>query len=129
MIIDTSAIMAILRAEPECDSFIDAIDRAPLCAMSAGNWVELGAVLTKKADQRLAPLARALLDDLRITLEPVTPEQAQIGHEAYRRFGKGQHGASLNFGDCFAYALAKKTGLPLLFKGRDFIHTDITPAM
>ena len=129
MIIDTSAFMAILLQEPECEPFLGAIRKAPARSMSAGGWIELGAVLTQKGDQSLPALATRILDGLSIQLESVTPEQARIGHEAYRRFGKGQHKAGLNFGDCLAYALAKATGRPLLFKGEDFIHTDILPAM
>lgn len=129
MIVDTSALMAILRDEPEVDDFIDLIDRAPSCSISAGNWVEIAAVLSQRADHDLAVQAAQLLHELRIVVEPVTPEQAQIGHEAYFRFGKGQHRAKLNFGDCFAYALAKATNRPLLFKGDDFTHTDIVPAI
>ena len=129
MIIDTSAFMAILLQEPECEPFLEAIRKAPARSMSSGPWIELGVVLTKKVDQSLPPLAAKILDGLSVQLESVTPEQARIGHEAYRRFGKGQHKAGLNFGDCFAYALAKATGRPLLFKGEDFIHTDILPAM
>lgn len=121
--------MAILRLEPECETFIDLIDASSEASISAGNWVELGAVLSKKADQVFAAKAPELLRRLRITIEPVTVEQAQIGHMAYARFGKGRHEAELNFGDCFAYALAKETGRPLLFKGEDFTHTDITPAL
>ena len=129
MIVDSSAIMAILRLEPECETFIDFIDASSEASISAGNWVELGAVLSKKADQVFAAKAPELLHRLRITIEPVTVEQAKIGHMAYARFGKGRHEAELNFGDCFAYALAKETGRPLLFKGEDFTHTDITPAL
>ena len=127
MIVDTSAVMAILLEEPERDRFLATIAAAASCQISAGNWVELGAVLGRRSEA-LSEEAQKLLQELGVEIVPVTPEQARIGYQAYRLFGKGQQ-AKLNFGDCFAYALAKTTGMPLLFKGNDFIHTDIAPAL
>lgn len=129
MIIETSAIVVILREEPERRSFVGAIERAASRRMSAASYVE-AAIVT---DANRQPLLSRRLDDLvqrfRVIIEPVTEEQARIARQAYRDFGKGSgHPAQLNFGDCFAYALAKVTGEPLLFKGDDFIHTDVAPA-
>ena len=129
MIIETSAIVVILREEPERRSFVGAIERAASRRMSAASYVE-AAIVT---DANRQPLLSRRLDDLvqrfRVIIEPVTEEQTRIARQAYRDFGKGSgHPAQLNFGDCFAYALAKVTGEPLLFKGDDFIHTDLAPA-
>jgi ribonuclease VapC len=128
MIIDTSALLAILRAEPEVRSCADAIEGATLRRISAANFLEAAVVIDASRD----PIASRRFDDLlriaNISVEPVTRDQADIGRAAYRDFGKGSgHPAQLNFGDCFAYALAKTTGEPLLFKGNDFTHTDIPP--
>lgn len=128
MIVDTSAIIAILRGEPEAESFIGKIQTAGDAKISAGSWVELGAVLTGFGEATLEPKLLALVRALRISIAPIGAEQAETGRQAYREYGKGQHRARLNFCDCFAYALAKSTGEPLLFKGDDFIHTDIRAA-
>ena len=128
MIIDTSAVIAILRAEPEALSFARAIEATADRRISAVSFVEAAVVVDGSRDA----VASRRLDDLfreaRLVIEPVTAEQARIARAAYRDFGKGSgHAARLNFGDCFAYALARDTGQPLLFKGRDFTHTDIAP--
>ncbi len=128
MIVDTSAIIAILIGEPDQDVLTRILALAPSRQMSAGSWVELEVVLSRRRDRSLRPRLDALLKLFPIDIAPVTAEQAEIGAVAYRTYGKGNHPARLNFGDCFAYALAKSTGQPLLFKGDDFIHTDITPA-
>jgi ribonuclease VapC len=125
VIVDTSAIVAIIRREPEAERFLMALAVAERRRLSAGNWVELGAVASTKGDAELPQVLAALLTSLAIEIEPVCAEQARIGHDAYRVFGKGHHRARLNFGDCFAYALAKAFGEPLLFKGDDFNHTDL----
>jgi len=129
MIIDTSALIAILRDEPEAKDCARAIERNPIRRLSAANFVESALVIDGSRD----PIASRRFDDLvreaHIAIEPVTEAQARIAREAYRDFGKGSgHPAKLNFGDCFAYALARATGEPLLFKGDDFIHTDIVSA-
>lgn len=129
MIVDTSALLAILRAEPGARLCAEAIEGASVRRMSAGSFLEAAIVIDASGD----PVASRRFDELlraaRITVEPVTAEQARIGREAYRDFGKGSgHRAQLNFGDCFAYALAKDRGEALLFKGSDFRHTDIEPA-
>jgi len=130
MILDTSAIVAILRDEPEARSCAEAMDAAKSLRVSAVNFLEAAAVI----DSNRNPIASRRFDDFfraaEINIEPVTEAQARIAREAYRDFGKGSgHAAGLNFGDCFAYALAKATGEALLFKGNDFVHTDISPAL
>ena len=129
MIMDTSAIVAILRQEPEARRFAEAIEAAPVRRISATTYVEIGAVIDGARDPVASRLVDALLAMAGIIIEPVTAAQARIAREAYRDFGKGSgHAAGLNFGDCFAYALAKATGEPLLFKGDDFSHTDVAAA-
>ncbi len=130
MILDTSAVIAILRNEPETESFAEAIDNATHRRMSAVNYVEAAAVIESSRD----PIATRRFDDLLreagVVIEPVTLGQARIAREAYRDFGKGSgHPARLNFGDCFAYALAKELEEPILFKGDDFSHTDVEVAL
>ena len=127
MIIDTSAIVAILRAEPKAREFAEAIERGRNRRVSAVNFVEAAAVIDGSRD----PIASRRLDELlreaHINIEPVTETQARLAREAYRDFGKGSgHPASLNLGDCFAYALAKELGEPILFKGNDFTRTDVS---
>jgi ribonuclease VapC len=130
VIIDTSALIAILREEPEAPAIAQAIAQATDRRMSAANWLEAAVVIDGSRD----PIASRRFDELvhtaRIVVVPVTEQQAQLARAAYRDFGKGSgHPAGLNFGDCFAYALAKDFGEELLFKGHDFTHTDITPTL
>jgi len=130
MIVDTSAIVAILRDEADAQSFASAIASAKIRRVSAVNYVEAAAVIDGTRD----PIASRRFDDFfreaSFTIEAVTPEQALIAREAYKDFGKGSgHPARLNFGDCFAYALAKAASEPILFKGQDFKHTDLTPVL
>jgi ribonuclease VapC len=130
MIIDTSALVAILRAEPEAEICARAIESAAERRISAVNFVEAAVVIDGSRD----PIASRRFDDLlsaaRVRIEPVTEIQARLARDAYRDFGKGSgHSAKLNFGDCFAYALAKTTGGSLLFIGADFAHTDIMSAI
>jgi ribonuclease VapC len=125
IVIDTSAIIAILRDEPERRTFTEAIEHAEQCLMSAVSFVESSMVME----------ARNGYDGLRdfdlfilkagIEIEAVDAEQAKVARKAFSKFGKGRHQANLNFGDCFSYALTKITGAPLLFKGHDFNQTDI----
>jgi ribonuclease VapC len=127
VILDSSAVVAILRAEPEAQAMVDAMTRAGMCAVSAVTYLEAAIVIDGGRD----PIASRRFDDFfresGIVVEPVTLRHAKVAREAYRDFGKGRHRAGLNFGDCFAYALAKETGEALLFKGDDFCHTDIEP--
>jgi ribonuclease VapC len=130
VIIDTSALFAILRDEPDARRFADAIAAATVRRISAASYVEIGAVIDGARD----PVASRRVDELiqvaNITVEVVTEEQARIARAAYRDFGRGSgHAAGLNFGDCFAYALAAATGEPLLFKGGGFSQTDVATAI
>ncbi|MGH7736360.1 MAG: type II toxin-antitoxin system VapC family toxin [Candidatus Tyrphobacter sp.] len=129
MIVDTSALVAILHAEPDALAYAESIEKASTRRVSAVTFAETAIVIDIGRD----PIASRRVDDLireaRITVEPVTEVHARLAREAYRDFGKGSgHRAGLNFGDCFSYALSKATGEPLLFKGRDFSHTDVLPA-
>lgn len=125
MILDSSAVVAILRAEPEAPDFANAMMAAMVRRISAVSYVEASIVIDSGKDA----VASRRFDDFfrasRIAVETVTPTQAEIARQAYRDFGKGRHKAGLNFGDCFAYALAKEIDEPLLFKGNDFRHTDV----
>ena len=128
MVIDTSAIIAILSAEPESERLATAIATASVRSMSAASWLECAIVIEARyggaGSEKLDELLRAAA----INIEAVTVEQAQMARLAYRQYGKGRHPASLNFGDCFSYALAKVLGQPLLFIGNDFSQTDIESA-
>ncbi len=130
MILDTSAVIAILRDEPEAASFARAIEAADAKRLSAASYVETAAVIDRADD----PVASRRLDELLalagVEIEAVTEYQARLAREAFRDFGKGSgHPAKLNFGDCFSYALARATGEALLFKGSDFIFTDVSAAV
>lgn len=126
MIVHTSALIAILRAEPEASVYARAIESAGVRRLSAASYVEIGAVIDRAGDAIASRRFDELLALTDIGIDAVTASQAQIAREAYRDFGKGSgHSAGLNFGDCFSYALAKAKGEPLLFKGEDFGHTDI----
>ena len=126
MIVDTSVLIALFRREPEAPAFVRVMDEAPVLRVSAGTYVELGAVVDGSRDPAASRMLDSYLDDWGIRIEPVTETQARIAREAYRDFGRGSgHPARLNFGDCFAYALARDLGEPLLFKGSDFSQTDI----
>lgn len=126
MIVDTSALIAILRAEPEARAFALAMAEADRLRISAANYVEAAIVIDGSRDPIASRVFDELLREARIDIEPVTAEQAKIAREAYRDFGRGSgHAARLNFGDCFAYALAKTAGKPLLFKGDDFLQAGL----
>lgn len=129
MILDTSAIIAILFKEPEARSLIEAIGRAEAVLIAAPTLVEA----TQVSEGRVGPAMREELDDLLLTMKPeivpFTAELAQVARDGWRRYGKGRHPAGLNLGDCFAYALAKSRGEPLLFKGNDFSKTDVKAAL
>lgn len=128
MVLDTSAIVAILSNEPERERFVGLIEAAPIRRLSAANRVEATLVVEgRKRDGGRADLD-LFLQEAEVEIVAVTPEQVELACDAFRRFGKGRHPAGLNFGDVFAYALAKVTGEPLLFKGDDFARTDIASA-
>lgn len=120
----------MLRSEPEAEQFIAAIDAEPDCRISAGTYVELGVVIDSGSDPLNSVKLDLMLGTEDVVIEALTVSQARIARTAYQSFGKGSgHPAKLNFGDCFAYALAIELGHPLLFKGKDFAHTDVLPAL
>lgn len=126
MIVDTSALVAVLLDEPEAPAIARTMSAAPACRISAATYLELAVVVDGRRDATLSGAVDALLRRGRMEVVPFTPAQALIARDAYRRFGRGSgHPANLNMGDCFAYALARDLGEPLLFKGRDFALTDI----
>ena len=128
MIVDSSAILAILFSEDDAESYAQAITDADACRISAANFVEVAIVVEAQTKATGSRQFDAFFRRAGIIIEPVTEEQAHIARQAYTDFGKGRHKAGLNFGDCFAYALAKTTGETLLFKGEDFKKTDIASA-
>jgi ribonuclease VapC len=130
VILDTSAIVAVLRGEPQAALCAAAIAGADVRRVSAANFLEAAIVI----DGARSPVASRRLDDFlreaQIRIEPVDEAQVRIAREAYRDYGKGSsHPAGLNFGDCFAYALARQAGEPLLYVGDDFAATDVEPAV
>ena len=129
MVIDTSALIAILLAEPEADLFMRQAVAAPVCLIGTPAYLETCLVMTGRSGAEARLHVDRLMQTLRADLVPFTEDQARRAVDAFPRFGKGrQHGAGLNFGDCCSYALAAETGLPLLFKGNDFSRTDIGAA-
>jgi ribonuclease VapC len=130
MIIDTSAMVAVLFDEPEMPAFAHAIENAADCRISAANFFETAIVIDGWRDPVVSRRLEELIDAVGIVIEPFDEVQARLARAAYRDFGKGSgHPARLNFGDCFAYALARCRGEPLLFKGNDFRHTDIASVL
>jgi ribonuclease VapC len=130
VIVDSSALIALLTQEPEADAFADAIARAKAPLLSAATYVETAVVIDARRNPALSRAFDRFLEENRLSVEPVTSAQARIAREAYRDFGRGSgHPAQLNFGDCFAYALARDKNLPLLFKGDDFRRTDVDAAL
>ncbi|MEK0082188.1 type II toxin-antitoxin system VapC family toxin [Benzoatithermus flavus] len=127
MIVDTSALVAILLDEPETVPFARLIAAASPCIMSAASYVEFGVLAASRAGYD-ALAVDAALRRWKLEIAPVTAAQARLALDAFHRCGKGRHPAGLNFGDRFAYALAKERGEPLLFKGGDFAQTDIASA-
>lgn len=128
MIVDPSAIIAIAQGEDQSEDLLRCLEESEDSSMSAASWVELMVVADARGP-RLAGMVERLLQDLGIRIEPVTEEHAAAARTAYRDFGRGSHPSGLNFGDCFAYALAKSRNESLLFVGGDFGHTDVRPAL
>ena len=129
MVIDTSAIVAVLCDEPEAEQFEQLLVADPVRLVSAGTLLEAGIVIEAKLGEAGSGELDLWLHKLKAEIVPVTEEHVSLAREAFHRFGKGRHKAGLNFGDCFAYALAIETGEPLLFKGDDFAKTDVVPAV
>ena len=125
IVVDTSVLIAILENEPDAARYAAAIAEADPPLISAATVVEAGIVMLNRHGPRSARLVDNLLQEAGFQIENVTAQHARIAREAYALYGKGHHPAALNFGDCFSYALATATGLPLLFKGNDFHQTGI----
>lgn len=125
MIVDASAILAVLFDEPEKAEFRDMLLMTPELVMSPVNYLEASVRADDKRHPAKGPQLDALLAGFGIQIVAVTADQAKFAREAYARYGKGNHAAKLNLGDCFAYALAKARGEKLLFKGDDFRRTDV----
>ena len=129
MIIDSSALVAILNGEPEGAEFARIMDSGPPLKMSAATYVETAAVIDRLRDPVQSRRLDEMIREAAIAIEPLTEAQAYIARQAFRDFGKGSgHPANLNFGDCCSYALARGMNQPLLFKGNDFSRTDIKSA-
>jgi len=128
MVIDTSALVAILLDEPERRAFNEKIEADPRRLLSAVTFVEAALVIEARVGEAGGRELDLFLHRAGVETVPVDADQAEIARRAFRRYGRGRHPAGLNFGDCFAYALVKTTGEPLLFKGDDFGRTDIVAA-
>lgn len=129
MIVDTSALMAVIRGEPDAERFLVALSGSRKLAVLAASLVESVSVAEAKGGREAAEDLHALLADVECIVVPFDEDQAIVAAEAWRRFGKGRHAAGLNLGDCYAYAAARVVGRPLLFKGSDFAQTDIAAAL
>lgn len=129
MIVDTSALLAVVFDEPDEPKFADALIDAQVLRMSVANWFEAAMVVDSRDNPKAAIRFEDLIQMLKIQLVPVSLNLAYRCLTAHGHYGRGNHPARLNYGDCFAYALAKETGEPLLFKGNDFAQTDVEPAL
>ena len=130
MIIDTSALIAIIKGEPEADSMAATMQAADVLRISAGTYFEASIVTDGYRNPRLSARFDEILERTKMVIEPVTVEQAKIARQAYRDYGRGSgHRANLNFGDCFTYVLAREKREPVLWKGDDFGHTDLRAAL
>jgi ribonuclease VapC len=130
MIVDSSAIVAVVRKERGWETFYSAIEEADEVRLSAAGYLEIAIVVDSRRDPLAARWFDDFIDSAGIIIVPVTERQARIAREAYRDYGKGSgHRAGLNFGDCFAYALARDLGEPLLYKGTNFAETDVRSAL
>jgi ribonuclease VapC len=125
MVIDTSALVAILCNEPEAAGFEAAIELDPVRLISAGTWLETSIVIEARFGEPGSRELDLLVHKAVVEIVAFDREQAEIAREAFRTYGKGRHPAALNYGDCFAYALSAARGEPLLFKGDDFAKTDV----
>ena len=125
MVIDSSALVAIFLAEPERQKFLSAIMSAETRFISAASVLETGIVLESRQGEASGREFDLFVVRASLEIVPVDAEQADLARSAWRKYGKGRHGAGLNFGDCFSYALAKFSGEPVLAKGTDFARTDI----
>jgi len=129
MIVDTSAVLAVLLGEGESEAFMELMLKSDVCFMSAVSFVEASIVAETYGGDGGVRQLDAFMRTAGIAIEPVSEEHALAARQAYSDYGKGRHVAGLNFGDCFSYALAKVSGEPLLFKGSDFQKTDLAAAL
>jgi ribonuclease VapC len=129
VIVHSSALLAVILDQEDEPRYSAALVDAPVLRMSAANWVESAIIVDSYRNPTAAIRFADLLEVLRLKVESVTVEDAQRARAAYSDYGRSHHPARLNYGDCFAYALAKRYGEPLLFKGSDFGQTDIEPAL
>jgi ribonuclease VapC len=128
VIVDSSALVAIVLREPGWEGLVERLGADPAPAIGAPTLVETGLVLSAKLGERSRSVLPRLLQEARLTVIPFAEEHWRIAVDAYRRFGRGRHAAGLNFGDCLTYAVAQLAGQPLLFVGDDFSKTDLLPA-
>jgi ribonuclease VapC len=129
VIIDSSAVLAIVLREPDGRQYLRAVLGAEPRRMSVSNWLEATMVVDRRGSARAIDIMEDFIQRAKIELMPVSVAQGTLARRAWRTFGRGIHPARLNYGDCFAYALAKETGEPLLFKGNDFAQTDVQQAL
>jgi len=129
VIVDSSALLAVILNEDDESRFATAMIDAPTLLISAANWVETAIVVDSHMNPAAVVRFVDLAEALQLQIEPVTIEDAYLSRSAHSEFGRGRHRARLNYGDCFAYALAKRRGEPLLFKGNDFAQTDVEPVL
>jgi len=128
MILDTSALLGLLLAEPEAVRFAKTMEAAVVIRLSVASYVEAAIHIERNGDEVQRALLDTFVEEFSIQIEPITVEQGFLARQAFVFFGKGRHKAALNYGDCFTYALAKAYREPLLFKGQDFGYTDLEPA-
>lgn len=129
MVLDTSAVLAILLDEPESPAIREAIERDPTRLFSAASLLETSIVIESRFGESGGRELDLLLFRAEVEIVPVDRDQVELARQAYRRYGKGRHSAGLNYGDCFSYALSRHIGEPLCFKGDDFRLTDVVPAL
>lgn len=125
MVLDTSALLAVIFDEPEAGAFAELLATSEQTLFSAVSWLEAGIVIEARKGGASTRDYQSFLSTAHVKIVEFTPEQGRVALGAWRRYGKGQHKAGLNLGDCCAYALSRISGRPLLFKGRDFLHTDV----
>lgn len=125
MIVDSSALMAIIMGEPDGELYLGHLGTAESLMMSAATYVEASLAASRRGGEEAAADMQALIADLEIEIVPFSEHQAHLAVAALARFGKGRHQAALNLGDAFSYAVAQESGEPLLFKGEDFAQTDV----
>ncbi len=125
MVLDSSAIVAIILAEPDCDRLLEHTSQASVLAVGAPTLVEAALVLSSRLKRDARPLLHNFLRQGEVEVVPFTEDHYEVALDAFQRYGKGRHPAALNFGDCLSYAVARVSGLPLLFTGTDFSKTDL----